>query len=248
MANIDKEQSTSPIGRGYFCYLNRPDKGFGKPRWSVRLRLYKGTPETAQWLQSINNEYKKWIKTVQADSGKRKVKLGKSPFTAGKDAYGEYEEIHAYQDCEIKGRDGQTIKMSIDVFDSTCMPLKNVPTVGDGSRVKISYLLSRYNSPSQGIGIRFILRGVQIIELISMQETSRDMFTKVEGGWQASGGLVAGTPVVADDVDEDGYPIDMDEDAKVNLFEDITDEDIDIDIKSTEAMDKGNVPIDGADF
>jgi hypothetical protein len=85
-------------------------------------------------------------------------------------------------------KDGETIKIKPQIFDSQGNHLKNPPQIWGGSVLKVSYqIVPYYNASTNGAGASLRMSGVQIIKLVSGGGASAEAhgFGKEEDGYMA---------------------------------------------------------------
>lgn len=140
-----RERKLTPIGEAKWAHLDKPKapyQGKGEPKYQLDVIFDPTTPEWNKWAKSLVEAVKK--------AGKQ------SPIKKELDANDEHTGRYY---CTFKTSD----KFQPKIFDKHGKILEGVK-IGNGSKIKISYMENVYEA--FGGGINLYLNAVQVIELV----------------------------------------------------------------------------------
>lgn len=166
--NMVKMTQVTPQGPCEWPHLFRPDTKFGTPgNYNITLLLPKKDAEPL--MQEIDA-----VADRDAMVNDKKQR-GTLPYKVE----GDTVRIRFKQNAEIKMKNGEVRKPTINVVDATLQPIDSSVSIGNGSIVKISYATRGWGkAPSAGCSLDLI--AVQVLELKEYQNTG---FEAVEGGF-----------------------------------------------------------------
>ena len=165
MNNASHPIVTTPVGRGRYVWLNKPDTKFGKSEFKTQLIL---KPEEAKGLIQM-------IQQRAVDQFGDKASEAKLGFTTDIDS----------GDIILKAKTQYEPKF----FDSQgdMIPAKAVPDMFGGSRLALRLKLFAYNASATNFGISPQILAVQVVEAVSSggggDDSSGTGFAPVEGGF-----------------------------------------------------------------
>ena len=169
-------KGTTPVGEVVWAQIASPSKKF-KPdgEFLIRLRIQ------SEHAQSLIDEMKKVIAEKYEDE-KRACKnprdesrLKYAPqcwereFDASRKETG-FIMFRFKSSASGVTPDGREWTRTIPVFDTKGEPVVQIPDIGPGSKLKVSYELRGYNSPALGVGCSCRLHAVQLFNLSPRKE------------------------------------------------------------------------------
>lgn len=198
-----RERFTTPKGIAAWPWLrkadDRPIKGKPrKPAFKCNLRLNGADAEALKAFldPQVEASYAQAIK----DNPKKKKQIVKAyPYTAETDETGDVETgftiFKFKQNATIKMKNGETVKVTIPLFDAKGKPLPANVVPYSGSVVKVSYSLRPYFMESTDkAGISLDLSAVQVLELVSSSGGTADQYGfGSEDGYEADDAEAADT-------------------------------------------------------
>jgi hypothetical protein len=151
-----KERKVTPIGEAKWAHLHTPKAPFdakGAPKFQIDV-IFEGVEEWAKWSKDIMDKIRALPDQLDKDGDKIKKQ---SPIKREMD-----------ENDQPTGRFYVTFKTSDKfkpgVFDKFGHPIPETVLIGNGSKVRVSYIENIY--PKFGGGINFYLNAVQVIELV----------------------------------------------------------------------------------
>lgn len=167
-----KQRMTTPVGEARWAHINAPKAPFkdehgnekGFPKYMIDVVFSPSDPAWNAWAKELSAKIKALpeIKDKKTDTVTPKQNPLKKEFDSQDQPTGKYY-------CTFKTSD----KFKPAVFDSWGKPMENV-NIGNGSKVRVSYVESPY-TPFGG-GIAMYLNAVQVISLVEFQKQSASAY------------------------------------------------------------------------
>lgn len=220
MAFTPAPKVVTPKGTAIWPKLNAPDTKYNADGvYEVKLAFDAGTDLSAiknKVQQQIDRKYDEMVEQLEADGkGGLAKKLAKRPlddhFKAEEDEQTGDETGRVIIKAKMKAsgvskKTGKRWERKPDIVDAKGNKLRNVPSIGGGTEMKLCVELAPYYAPNDKvIGVSFRLAAVQIIKLVSFGERSAGDygFGAEEGDDLSSMDMVDDTPPFAADAEED---------------------------------------------
>lgn len=184
----DYPKVLTPRGAAIWPALNQPDFKFKKEfgEYHVRLRLEPDAPglakiiEDAEALRDEAFEAKKAELERQKKGALLKQLYKIDPIKPEVDSETGEETgflvLRASMNAGGKRqKDGSVWKARPDIFNAAGNPLKNPPTIGSGSEMKLNVTPMDYETDGgKGIGVRFELNAAQLLKAVSYGQRNAD--------------------------------------------------------------------------
>ena len=184
---------TSPKGIAAYPWLTKPDTKF-KQAGEFSIRLKVPAEEAAGLITAIEQAREANFAAVKADNPKVYVKKADPPYRPELDDEGNETGNILFtfkQGAVIKTKDGETIKVTIKIFDAKGRPIVG-KIVGAGSTVKVAFQFNPFYTAQIGAGIGLRLKAVQVLDLIEPQGGSAESYGfGQEDGYECDGEDVA---------------------------------------------------------
>jgi hypothetical protein len=185
---------TTPKGIAAYPWLTKPDTKF-KQAGEFSIRLKVPADEATGLVKLIEEAREANFAAVKADNPKKSIKKADPPCKPELDDEGNETGnllFNFKQGAIIKTKDGETIKVTIKIFDAKGRPIVG-KIVGAGSTVKVAFQLNPFYTAQIGAGISLRLKAVQVIDLIEPQGGSASSygFGEEDGGYEFDGEDVA---------------------------------------------------------
>lgn len=178
---MTNEQMTTPAGVAMWAYLHKPDtKWSTEGHYTITLRLPKD--DGASLRQQLQTKFDEHITLLTSQMGKE-PKTNALPIKDVTDDQGnDLIEIRFKLKPSFKSRSGEVIEQRPQVFDAKLQPM-DASTLGNGSRVKVSFKANEYASPI-GAGVSFRLVAVQVLDLVQRRDDGEFTGFSVEEGFE----------------------------------------------------------------
>lgn len=174
-----KKLLTSPRGVAVYPYLNNPDFGndtFKNPQGVYRVKLRISAEEAASIIETIDQaaeeNYKKVKSETETASKRKKLKQADPSYEELDD--GSYE-IQFKNNASGVRDDKTTWTWHPQFFDvkGKPIPFDEVPQIGGGSIIKVSYFLKPYDMKND-VGVAIKLKAIQLIKLVAFGEVTAE--------------------------------------------------------------------------
>ena len=179
-------QPSTPLVEVAFAFLDEPRENLGgNLEWTIGVKLKE--EDSTEIFDEIEKEIKARQKENKFPRNLEGLKLN-YPYRPsmqkqedGSKLPVEGELLWIFKRKVVRKSRGEQVRNAPPViYDGTGAIVKNPPSIGSGSKVKISYQPYAYDTVAKGV--TFQLLGVQIVEL---KEFARAEMGAVEGGWVA---------------------------------------------------------------
>lgn len=182
----------SPPGRAVWPKLTAPDFRFDPDGvYSVQLALEGEVAETliAEIDAAMERSFEAAKKELAKKPRAKKPKRASAPYQEEVDYFTQKLTgatlFHFKRKAKGKTKDGKEFEVTIPIFDAKKKRLTDVPSIGMGSTIRVSYVLREWYVPALGAGVSLQLRGVQLLELVQWQgATAESLGFDEEEGWE----------------------------------------------------------------
>lgn len=184
---------TTPKGTAMYPWLNTPDTKFN-PAGDYKVNILLSKADASDLIKLVDTAIDTKYTEVSGENKNKKIKRSDPPYAVEMDDEGNETGNVIFklkQKAELITRTGETIKMSVKLFDSQGAPFGD-ETIWGGSKIKAAGFLLPYYSPTIGVGVAMRLSACQVIELVTGGGNVADSF----GFGKEEGGHVAVAPAI----------------------------------------------------
>lgn len=179
---------TTPVGVAKFPKLNTPDTKF-KKEGEYTVKLVLPNDEAQKLIEQIDGFYDHAYAETAKAAGKKLKHSGHRGYGPATDS--EKEEIEGFTEFSFKRKasgtrkNGTPWKAQITLVDAMQRPTN--AAVWGGSKIRVAATIEPWFTAALGFGTRLVIRGVQVIELVTAGGESVETmgFDNVEGGYTA---------------------------------------------------------------
>ena len=163
-----KERKVTPIGEAKWAHIHNPKAAFvengvpkGAPKYQIDVVFSQDNPEWSAWAKAVMETLRSIPEAIDKKTGQTLQK--QTPIKRELD-----ENDQPTGRFYVSFKTGETFKPG--VFDISGQPIPENVLIGNGSKVRVSYVENVY--PAFGGGINFYLNAVQVVELVEYKSQS----------------------------------------------------------------------------
>lgn len=159
MADKEKrERKVTPVGEAKWAHLQKPKppyEGKGDPKYQIDVFFDPANQEWKQWVEKVKTTLQTLPQQVNKKTGETVPKQSpiKKEFDSNDNPTGRLYVTFKTSD-----------KFKPQVYDKFGQPYPDGTLVGNGSKVRVSYIENSFEA--FGGGINFYLNAVQVLELV----------------------------------------------------------------------------------
>ena len=173
MAVVKQVRKTTPIGEAKWAHLNAPNAPFkdangnikGDPKYCIDVVFDPKDPLWNAWAKHISDTIKAMPEQTDKKTGEvmRKQSPLKRELDADDNPTGRYYASFKTSD-----------KYKPQVFDKYNKPFDPEKMIGNGSKVRVSYVENEF--PAFGGGMNFYLNAVQVLEVVEYKSQNAEAY------------------------------------------------------------------------
>lgn len=163
-----RERLVTPIGEAKWAHLHKPKapfEGKGEPKYQIDVYFDKDDPEWEVWAKNVAEK----IRALPEQSDKRTGQKMQKQVPLKKELDDNDQSTGRFY-VTFKTSD----KFRPTVFDSNGNKLAENILVGNGSKVRVSYVENVYSA--FGGGLNFYLNAVQVTELVEFKAQGAEAY------------------------------------------------------------------------
>ena len=167
---------TTPVGQAVWPKLVIPDTKFN-PDGVFSCKIHVSEEDYNKFRAQLDPLYEQEYQKHCVAKGKDSLKKAAQPCKITDE--GDYE-IMGKQNAKLTTKEGETLEVTIPLYDADVKPITDEPRIGSGSKVKMSVQPYFWFVPAIGFGYTLRLKAVQILELVTFDGGSHG-FSKESG-------------------------------------------------------------------
>jgi hypothetical protein len=180
-----KKAIVSPAGIAIHPRVNTPDTKFDDAGvFKVALAYDPKLSSTKKFLKDIDAAHAAAVAEAKKNGNGKKGKINPVPYETNEDT-GMVEVKFKATASFVDKKTDEVVHKKIALFDAAGQPFDRDTIIGGGSKLKASFILRNYETPSAGVKLNLI--AVQVLDLV-----------------EYSGGTAAGYGFSNEEEDEDG--------------------------------------------
>ena len=152
----------TPIGVAQYPYLTKPDTKFN-PDGDYKVNLEIDSKDAQEIMSFLDEQLALSVEKAKKENAGKKIKEGDAPYTVNEDT-GKVT-LKFKLKAKVTTKSGDQFDQKVAIFDAKGKPIVDVPNIGGGSKMKVSYEVIPFYTALVGAGLSLRVRAVQIIEL-----------------------------------------------------------------------------------
>lgn len=152
----------TPVGVAQYPYLTKPDTKFN-PDGEYKVNLEIDSDGAQEIMSFLDEQLAHSVEKAKEENKGKKIKEGDAPYSINEET-GKVT-LKFKLKAKVTTKAGDQFDQKVAIFDAKGKPITDVPNIGGGTKMKVSFEVIPFYTALVGAGVSLRVRAVQIIEL-----------------------------------------------------------------------------------